>query len=111
MAKKKQKERFGKIINHPSAKLIVRELNKGTGVRALEKMLIELYPGNKEYHLTYATLHKFRKEHLDIEGEALKVIKEVEKDNQEKKEIQKEHARVKKISTYKDKLKKHLANI
>jgi hypothetical protein len=57
---------FKKILNHPSADLIVRRLRSGVGVRKVEKEIKELYPNDKNKWITSLTLQTFRKEHLKM---------------------------------------------
>lgn len=108
-----------KVLNHPSATLIIRKLKEGWGVRKVAKMLIEMYPDDKKKHITCVTLQTFRKQHLNIEGDALNEIKKAAKEkkiiredlNAERKEardiqntIKSDHTRLKKMPIYQEKL-------
>lgn len=95
---------FGKILNHPSADLIIRKLSNGESVREVSSLIEEMYPNNKKLHVSYLTLQRFRKEHLKIEGDALEVIKEATKEKHLEQETKKEHTQVKKFPSYKEKL-------
>ncbi|MFA5048452.1 MAG: hypothetical protein WC516_05525 [Patescibacteria group bacterium] len=96
---------FSKILNHPSADLIIRKLSKGESVREVANLIEEMYPNNKKLHISYLTLQKFRKEHMKIEGDALEIIKEATKEKQIEKETKKEHTQVKNFTSYKEKVK------
>lgn len=108
MAFKQQNIKFKKILNHPSADLIIRKLSSGESVRDVESELQRLYPNQKHLHISYLTLQKFRKEHIQIEGDALKVIKEATKEKQIEKDSKKEHTIVKNFPSYKEKLQESL---
>lgn len=95
---------FRKILNHPSANLIIKKLTNGAGVRQVANMLKEMYPKDKKLHISFPMLQKFRKEHLNIEGDALEVIKEVTKEQKEIETQKKEHSQLKKMTSYKEKL-------
>lgn len=99
---------FRKILDHPSADLIVRLLKQGEGVRSVATKIKEMYPNDKTKHLTFVTLEAFRKEHLNIEGDALQIIKETQRERKIVREdrnlYNKEHAKLKKLPSYQEKL-------
>ena len=67
---------FEKILTHPDKNKILKMLKDGHGVRKVEAFLRDKYPGNKKLIITAPSLQRFRKEHLNIEGKALEVIKD-----------------------------------
>lgn len=89
---------FKKILDHPSANWIIKSLKSGMGVRKVAKELEEMYPNDKDKHITFPTLQKFRTEHLNIEKDTLKEIKSVSK----KKESDKIQRETKKTKAYKE---------
>jgi hypothetical protein len=79
-------------------------LTRGMGVREVAKRIREMHPEDKKLHLTPTTLQKFRKEKLDLNAEALKEIKEAERDKKEVREEKKENTQLKGMPIYKEKL-------
>jgi hypothetical protein len=92
-----------KILNHPDKDEIVKKLVEGESVRSIEEWLKKRHSDSKK-HVTYITLHKFRKDYLNIQGEYLSDIQEIRKarDDADKEEERKEI--VKNSSPYKEKL-------
>lgn len=95
------KKQFEKILTHPDRNLIIRLLGKGEGVRSVQNLLVEKYPGDKSNHITFMTLQKFRKEYMDLDKEALALIKKEEKDKLEKKEETYIDKSIRNLPTYK----------
>ena len=90
-----------KILCHPDKNKITRMLLRGEGVRKVSKIINEMYPNDKKKHISVPTLQKFRKEHLKIEGEVLNDIKNIKL---KPLEDQKDHTKLKRLSSYKEKL-------
>lgn len=97
---------FNKILTHPDKNDIVRMLTRGQGVRAVSKHLKEKYPDDKSLHISTPTLQKFRKEKLNLEKEVISQLKEADKERVEIKEISKEDAKLRKITSYKEAVQK-----
>lgn len=95
---------FEKITKHPSRSKIVRMLNSGMGVRAVANKIKELYPDDKKLHLTPSTLQKFRQEKLNLDAEAIKLVKEATEDKREISEEKKSDRVLKYMPVYKEKL-------
>lgn len=64
-----------KVADHPDLDEIVRLMNSGWSVRKLEKWLKERYPNDASRWLSYATLQTFRRDILDLSGDALEQLK------------------------------------
>jgi len=95
---------FKKILTHPNRSAIIRMLTQGQGVRAVAKAIKELHPKDNKLHVSVPTLQKFRKEKLNLEGEALDAVKQAAKEKKEIKEAKKEDTQLKRIPAYKEKL-------
>jgi len=82
-------------------------LTEGQGVRAVAKFLMEKYkkPDEKRYHISVPTLQTFRKKHLNLEGEALEVVKQAAKEKRHLKKDKKDKAAVRRLPAYKEKVK------
>lgn len=64
-----------KVLNHPDKEDIIKKLLNGESLKDVEGWLQKKYPRKKRLHVSYITLQKFRKEHLNLEGEVLEDIK------------------------------------
>lgn len=104
MARNK-KQTFPKVMGHPKKNWIVKMLKGPMGVRKLSETLKEMYPDDKKMWLSPGTLQKFRKEHMSVEGDALKYMKDVAREKKMEKEVKKEHTQVKYLASYKEKVK------
>jgi len=80
-------------------------LTEGQGVRKVAKYLKEKYPNNKRKHVSVPTLQSFRKEKLNLEGEALEAIKVATRDKQQIKKSNQEDTQIRKLPAYKEKIK------
>lgn len=101
---------FEKILGHPDKNLIVRMLTQGHGVRAVAKEIKNLHPKDKKLHLSVPTLQKFRKEKLNLEGDALDAIKQATKEKKVIKQGKKEDTQLRKIPAFREAVEK-AANI
>ena len=93
-----------KILKHPDRKGILRMMSNGRSVRHIEKYLKEKYPDNKKMHLSKDTIQKFRKEHMDLEGDVLKKIQETRREKDVEVNKNKISSQVKKTNAYQEKL-------
>ena len=66
-----------KICTHPDKDEIIERLLSGESVRAVESWLRSKYPNSKRKWISYLTLQRYRQEHLKLQGEVLREIKEV----------------------------------
>lgn len=65
-----------KVLRHPEKEEIISKLLQGESVKQVEAWLKKKHPRTKRLHISWMTLQKFRKEYLNLEGEALNQIKE-----------------------------------
>jgi hypothetical protein len=68
-----------KVLTHPDLSDITRWLKvEGNSVREVEKRLAQKYPGNDQGHLrvSFSALQSFKRDHLQLEGQVLKDVKE-----------------------------------
>ena len=68
-----------KILRHPDKEEIIRMLNDGESVRAINAHFKKKYPRNKSLWISTVTLQEFRKTNLNLEGRVLKDIQEAGK--------------------------------
>lgn len=75
-----------KILNHPDKDHIIKELLNGVSPNVLADWLTERYPNpeDKKYHISYKTISQFRKDFLDLDRTAIRLLKKEKK----KKEIE-----------------------
>lgn len=95
---------FTKILSHPARNTIIRMLSQGQGIRTVARYLREKYPDDKKLHVSEPTLQKFRKEKLNIEGQALDAIKQAAKEKKAIKEEKKEDTKLRRLPAYKEKI-------
>lgn len=96
---------FSKVLSHPNKNIIVRMLTRGDGVRKVAQYLKERYPKDKSKQISVPTLQAFRKQKLNIEGEALEVIKVAAREKRQVKNSKHESAQIRKLPAYKEKVK------
>jgi hypothetical protein len=101
---------FGKILFHPGRKKIDRMLRGGVSVVEVSQRLREMYPGEKKLHLTPATLQKYRRKYLKVDGAAIRMVREIVKEKKEEKEKKNliNSVSPERSSIYKEKLKEAL---
>jgi len=97
---------FSKILGHPNKNLIVRMLTNGHGVRAVAKELKNLHPKDKKLHVTPTTLQKFRKQHLNLEGDVLDSVKQATREKKEIKDKKKEESKLRRIPAFRQAVEK-----
>jgi hypothetical protein len=69
-----------KVFKHPEKEEIIKRLLNGESVKIVEAWLKKKHPKKKSLWISYATLQKFRKDHLHLDGEILENIKAVRKE-------------------------------
>lgn len=94
-----------KILLHPDKNTVIRMLMEGKGVRTVAKFLREKYPKDRSKHISTPTLQTFRKQKLNLDGDALGVIKQATKERYHRKMAKKEDAQIRRLPAYKEKLK------
>lgn len=67
--------KFNKVLQHPDKEDIIKRLLNGESLKNVERWLKKKYPRRKRLHISWVTLQKFRKEHLNLHGEVLEDIK------------------------------------
>lgn len=93
-----------KVLRHPDQEEIISKLLQGNSVKEVEAWLKKRHPKTKRLHISWMTLQKFRKEYLNLEGEALAQIKQARSDSdQTKKELEK-RATIAASNAYQEKL-------
>jgi len=70
-----------KVINHPEREQIIEKILNGESVKSIESWLKKKHPKKRSLQISYATLQKFRKDHLGLEGEVLEDIKAKRREN------------------------------
>jgi hypothetical protein len=74
-----QQVKWRKVIQHPDKEEIIRRLSRGDSVQKVSRWLTAKYAGRnkrKKFLLTIKTLQGFRKDYLNLQGDALQKIKE-----------------------------------
>lgn len=71
--------KFNKVLKHPDKEDIIKKLLDGESLKTVEAWLKKKYPRRKRLHISWVTLQKFRKEHLNLHGEVLEDIKNARK--------------------------------
>lgn len=95
-----------KILKHPDREEIIRRLNEGESVRAVEGWLKKLYPRSPHYRLSGPTIQNFRKEYLNLDGQVLKDIQENGKEQKKQIEEQLVQRQLEQTNAYQDKINK-----
>lgn len=93
-----------KVLNHPDKEDIVKKLVSGESVKNVEKWLSDKYPRKKRLQISFMTLQKFRKEHLNIQGDVLDDIKNKRKIKVDIEDRLEEEAIIKSTNAYQEKL-------
>lgn len=70
-----KEKKLNKVFTHPEKEEIISRLLKGESVKGVEEWLRNKHPRKRKLWVSYATLQKFRKDHLHLEGEVLENIK------------------------------------
>ena len=69
-----------KLMCHPDKKRIIKMLMEGVSVREVAQRLKEMYPDDKKLHLSVPLLQAFRKDKLNLSGETLDAIQQVQRE-------------------------------
>jgi hypothetical protein len=72
-----------KILKHPEKEEIIKRLLDGESVKVIDSWLRKKYAKRRRLQISWVTLQKFRKEHLNLHGEVLEDLKSA-KDAMEK---------------------------
>ncbi len=78
--KSNDNEKLNKVLIHPEKEEIIKRLLQGESVKEIELWLKSRHPKKRKLWISYATLQKFRKNHLQLEGDILEDIKAAKKD-------------------------------
>jgi hypothetical protein len=93
-----------KVLNHPEREDIIKKLVGGESVKEVEKWLRKKHPRTPRLQISYATLQKFRKDHLHIEGDVLDKIKQSRKEQDIESDELETQAIISASSAYQDKI-------
>jgi hypothetical protein len=104
MAESKNKP--NKILKHPDKEEIIRRLNDGESIRAVEMYLKKLYPRSPHLRLSGPTIQNFRKNNLNLEGKVLKDLQENGKEQKKQIEEQIVQRQLEQTNAYQDKINK-----
>ena len=91
---------YQKIMSHPDRNEIVLRMSTGDTPRKVELWLKNKYARNKSLQLSFVSLQSYRKNYLNLYGDALKQIQEERKKLQVIKRKEQEQENVQKIETY-----------
>ncbi len=64
-----------KILNHPDREELIQKLVAGTSPNNIRLWLIEKYPDDKEMQLAVSSISDFRKNYLNLDREAMRLLK------------------------------------
>lgn len=67
--------KFTKVLLHPDKDDIIKKLLNGESLKEVERWLKKKYPKRNRLHISWVTLQKFRKEHLNLYGDMLEDLK------------------------------------
>ena len=73
--KDEREKKLNKVFLHPEKQEIISKLLNGESVKGVEEWLRNKHPRKRKLWVSYATLQKFRKEYLHLEGEVLENLK------------------------------------
>ena len=99
-----------KVLNHPEREDIIKKLVNGESVKEVEKWLKKNHPRTNRLQISYATLQKFRKDHLHIEGDVLDKIKQAKKEQTLESGELETKAIIAASSAYQDKINEIVSN-
>ncbi len=99
-----------KVLNHPEREDIIKKLVNGESVKEVEKWLRKKHPRTNRLQISYATLQKFRKDHLHIEGDVLDKIKQAKKEQTLESGELETKAIIAASSAYQDKINEIVSN-
>jgi DNA-directed RNA polymerase beta' subunit len=93
-----------KVFNHPQKEEIISKLLNGESVKSVDSWLKKKHPKKKSLWVSYASLQKFRKEHLNLDGDILQNIKEARKTQDSDSEDLAEKAMLATSNAYQEKI-------
>ena len=93
-----------KVLKHPDKEEIISKLLNGESLKDVERWLSKKYPRKKRLHISYMTLQKFRKEHLNLEGDVLEDIKNKRKVRQKVEDDAEQQLIITSSNAYQEKL-------
>lgn len=64
-----------KILNHPDKEEIIQKLLSGVSPNNIRIWLQDKYPDDKEQHITVSSINSFRKNYLNLNREAVRILK------------------------------------
>lgn len=76
-----KEKKLNKVFTHPEKEEIISRLLRGESVKGVEEWLRNKHPRKRKLWVSYATLQKFRKDHLHLEGEVLENIKAAKRES------------------------------
>jgi len=97
-------DKQNKVFTHPEREDIIKKLLNGESVKGVESWLKKKHPRKKRLQISYATLQKFRKEHLGVHGEVLENLKAAKKEQDEASDTLNARAIIAQSSAYQKKL-------
>lgn len=99
-----------KVFKHPEKEEIIKKLLNGESVKNLEAWLKKKHPKKRSLWISYATLQKFRKDHLHLEGDVLEDIKAARKEQDLTSKELEAKAIIASSSAYQQKIKEIVSN-
>jgi hypothetical protein len=97
-------ERQNKVFKHPEKEEIIKKLLNGESVKGVEAWLKKKHPRKRRLWISYATLQKFRKNHLNLEGEVLENIKAAKREHDDDSKVLEAKMILATSSAYQEKL-------
>jgi hypothetical protein len=103
-------EKQNKVFGHPEREDIIKKLLNGESVKSIEAWLKKRHPRKKRLQISYATIQKFRKNHLGLEGEVLEDLKAARREKDDLSEKLDAKAILASSSAYQQKLNEIASN-
>lgn len=99
-----------KVFTHPEREQIIEKLLNGESVKKVEAWLKKRHPRKKRLQISYATLQKFRANHLGLDGKVLDDIKARRKVGDDESEALDAQAILSNSSAYQKKINEIVSN-
>lgn len=103
-------EKHNKILFHPDKEEIISKILNGESVKGIEAWLKKTHPKKKRLWVSYATLQKFRKEQMNLDGQVLDDIKAARKEKENNSITKEAKAIVASSSAYQKKINEIASN-
>jgi hypothetical protein len=103
-------DKQNKVFTHPEKEDIIKKLLNGESVKAVEAWLKKKHPRKRRLQISYATLQKFRKDYLNLQGEVLENIKAAKKEGDLDSKALEAKAILATSTAYQDKLNEIVSN-